>query len=90
MMQMKESMFLAAHGSQYFLCGTCSIALFGLFFFPQVFCFKCFSRVSLPLTYRLLWCFSASLIHTHAHKAPSRSLDFHLDPPVHKLMVSPV
>lgn len=56
-------------------------------FFPQVFCFKCFSRVS--LTCVLLWCSSLSPSYTHAHTAPSGSPDFHADPPVHKLIVSP-
>lgn len=91
MTQMKESIFHGAHGhgSQHFLCGTCPIALW-TFFFPQVFCFKYYSRVSLLFTYVLLWCFSISLIHTHAHTDSYRSLDFHSDPPVCKLMVSPV
>lgn len=37
MTQMKESIFHGAHGhgSQHFLCGTCPIALFGLFFSPR-------------------------------------------------------
>lgn len=88
---MKESIFHGAHGhgSQHFLRGTCPIALW-TFFFPQVFCFKYYSRVSLLFTYVLLWCFSISLIHTHAHTDSYRSLDFHSDPPVCKLMVSPV
>lgn len=87
MIQMKEIISHGAHGSQHFLCGTCPIALFARFFFPQVFCFKCFSRVS--LTCVLLWRSSLSPPYAHAHTAPSGSRDFHSDPPVHKLIVSP-
>lgn len=73
-----------------FLCGTLSHSTLSTFFFFQVFCFKCFSRVSLLLTYVLLWCFSITLIHTRAHTAPSKSLHIYSDLPVYEVMVSPV
>lgn len=72
-----------------FLYGILSRCTLWTFFVPGVL-FQSFCRVSLLLTYALLCCFSRTPIHTHAHTAPFRSLDFHSDPPVHKPMVSSV
>lgn len=66
MKQMEEIISRGVHGSQHFLCGTCPIALFALFF-PQVFCFKCFSSVSFRCV--LLWCSPLSPQHSCTHSS---------------------
>lgn len=89
MTQMKESVSHGAHGSQPFPLWH-FVPLYSLDFFVPGVLFQSFCRVSLLLTYALLCCFSRTPIHTHAHTAPFRPLDFHSDPPVHKPMVSSV
>lgn len=86
MKQMKEIISHGVHGSQHFLCGTFPIALFAHFFPP-----RCSVLSASPAFLLRVCCCGVplSLPYTPAHTAPSRSLDFHSDPPVHKLTVSP-